>query len=217
MDIIAHRGIWYKTEEKNSFNAIREAIDNVFGVEIDIRDYCGNLVVSHDIADESCVSLAKVFQYYNEVNSTVQLALNIKADGIQKLLISLLNHYKISNYFLFDMSIPELVVNEKEKLNFYTRHSDIESECVLYDKAAGIWLDSFYDEHWLKKDIIKQHIFNNKPVCIISPEIHGYDYMDTWNIIRSFKNEKYDMITLCTDIPDKAKEFFNGKNKSNII
>ena len=57
MDILAHRGVWRISEERNSMSSIRAALDAGFGIETDVRDYKGNLVISHDIADEKCISL----------------------------------------------------------------------------------------------------------------------------------------------------------------
>jgi len=209
MNILAHRGIWKSIIDKNNIQSLKKAIEINLGIETDIRDYKGKLVISHNIADENCTLVSELFEVYQNMQSSVQLALNVKADGIQDLLIDLLDKYEIDNYFLFDMSIPELVVNEKKGLKFYTRHSDIESECVLYDKACGVWLDSFYDENWLTPEIIDRHLADGKSMCIISPEIHGFDNTNYWNMLKDNNYHKSDLISLCTDLPDKAREFFS--------
>lgn len=209
MGLIAHRGFWGKNEEKNTLHAFERAFKNGYGVETDLRDYREKLVVSHNIANENCVDVETFFQLYRECHSEALLALNVKADGIQVLLEPLLEKYDIANYFLFDMSIPELVVNANRNLHFYTRNSDIEKECVLYDNAAGVWLDAFFDEHWLTEKIVMQHIAQGMKVCIVSPELHGYDPMRVWEMLRMTDLYKSDLVTLCTDIPDRAQEYFN--------
>ncbi len=210
MKFIAHRGLWHSSDEKNSLGALKAAIDKGFGIETDIRDYRGNLVISHDVADSSSPDVESFFTYYHNKKSDVILALNVKADGIQKLLMPLLNKYGITNYFLFDMSIPEYVVNVRMGLSSFTRHSDIETECVMYDQAKGVWMDSFYQDNWFSVDAVKQHLVNNKNVCIVSPELHKKTYDVTWSLLR--ENLKYltDKVYLCTDIPETAEEFFNG-------
>lgn len=43
MKIIAHRGYWIDSSEKNSSNALRKALEQGYGFESDLRDYCGDL------------------------------------------------------------------------------------------------------------------------------------------------------------------------------
>lgn len=209
MELIAHRGFWSEDEEKNTLYAFEKAFKRGYGVETDLRDYREKLVVSHNIANAACVDVENLFQLYRECHSEAALALNVKADGIQILLEPLLKKYNIVNYFLFDMSIPELVVNASRKLRFYTRNSDIEKECVLYKNAAGVWLDAFFDEKWLTEKIIMRHIAQSMKVCIVSPELHGYDHMHVWKMLRETGLYRNELVMLCTDIPDKAQEYFN--------
>lgn len=209
MEILAHRGLWKTQEDRNTINSIYLALDKGFGIETDIRDFNGKLVISHNIADELCPSVEEVFKIYSDKGYKSQLALNVKADGIQDILKPLLEKYHISNYFLFDMSIPELVVYEREKFNYYTRQSDIENVGVMYKHANGVWLDSFYDEHWITSDIIENHLAHNKQICIVSPELHGYTYEETWKMMKENKYYKSDLVSLCTDKPDLARSYFN--------
>ena len=46
------------------------------------------------------------------------LALNIKSDGISEILKKTLKKYSIKNYFVFDMSVPELI-QYKKKIKFF--------------------------------------------------------------------------------------------------
>lgn len=208
MQILAHRGLWKTENEKNSFLSISKAFKEGFGIETDIRDYCGKLVVSHDIADEKSITLESVFEEYIQYGGNSVIALNVKADGIQKLLMPLLEKYKVNNYFLFDMSIPEMVVNSEKMLKCYTRNSDIEEKCVLYDIAEGVWLDYFYNRKWLTNIIVEEHLKNNKKVCIVSPELHGYEYRFIWEMLKINSYHKNEFIALCTDKPDEARRYF---------
>lgn len=209
MKILAHRGYWKKEQERNTIAALAAAIEHGFGIETDIRDYKGELVVSHNIAEASSPKLRELFEMYHASKCSEWMALNIKADGLQPLLQELLEEFRIENYFLFDMSIPEMVVNKRQNLKFYTRHSDIENECVLYDDALGVWLDSFYTKDWPDKEIISSHLKNKKSVCIISPEIHGFDQYPMWDMLRENGFSKDDRVMLCTDLTELAKEFFD--------
>ena len=210
MQILAHRGYWEKVEEKNTLTAIQRAFVTGYGIETDIRDYCGKLVISHNIADDNSPLVETMFAEYKKANCSKVLALNVKADGLQEILITLLEKYDIEKYFLFDMSIPELVVNDRMKLHYYTRHSDIE-DCVNYLSADGVWLDCFYDKDWITVDRIKGHINKGKQVCIVSPELHGNEYTDLWRTIKSEDLHKVDNVFLCTDKPKEAMNFFYGE------
>ena len=52
MKMLAHRGYWNKTIERNSSLALLKALENGYGFESDVRDYKEKLVGSH----EKCVS-----------------------------------------------------------------------------------------------------------------------------------------------------------------
>lgn len=208
MNILAHRGVWNTPDEKNTVEALKRAFCNGWGIETDVRDYCGRLVISHDIASDESPLLGEVLSVYREVKGNSFLAINVKADGIQKLLVEELDKYRISNYAVFDMSIPEQVVYKKMQIPFFTRQSEIEMYPVMYSDAAGVWMDE-WEEGWIEKKIISRHLENGKLVGIISPEIHGRDYWNLWNCLKEMDSER---IFLCTDIPEKAKEVFYGSD-----
>ena len=209
MNIIAHRGFWSNVGEKNNMTAFQRALDNGFGIETDVREYRGKLVLSHDLADDNSALCRELFDYYSRNNCDSCLALNVKEDGIHSSVKELLKEYKINNFFFFDMSIPEMVVYRRMELPFYTRHSDIETELVLYDYAKGVWVDAFYDD-WDEVEASVRHIKDGKAVTMISPEIHGKDEISIWEQIKNTNLCLDESFNLCTDYPQKAKEFFWG-------
>lgn len=206
MRILAHRGAWSAPEEKNSADAIAQALQRGWGIETDIRDDRGRLVISHDIADGNALALEEVFRCYKELGADSFLALNIKADGIQQLLLEQTVRYDITNFAVFDMSVPEEVVYEAMNIPFLTRQSEIEPEPVLYAGAAGVWMDQWQEE-WITGQIISRHTGNGKITGIISPEIHGMEHRRLWDIIKSVDSDR---ILLCTDMPKEAEEYFYG-------
>lgn len=208
MEIIAHRGIWKNELEKNTKKALFLALEHGYGIETDIRDFQERLVLSHDIATPASPALVELFEYYKKNNFKSKIALNVKADGIQHLLIKVLQTYQIENYFLFDMSIPEQVVNCNLRLKFFTRNSDIEEQCVLYQQAEGVWVDSFYNENWLTETVIRKHLDCRKHICIVSPELHHKSYTNVWKMLKDNKYDRCESVYLCTDNPEMAKEFF---------
>lgn len=209
MIILSHRGYWKEEKEKNQVIAFERSFSLGFGTETDIRDYNSELVISHDIADEDCISVEDFLKIYNSYDQTLPLALNIKADGLQSKLKELLNKYNITNYFVFDMSVPDGLGYLKENIKAFTRESEYEEIPSFYHKSCGIWLDEF-KSHWITKETIEKHIKNNKQICIVSPDLHKREYKKEWQHYKDIEKElKINNLMICTDYPKEAKDFFN--------
>lgn len=207
MKIISHRGYWQKTEEKNSTKSFRHSIDCGFGTETDIRDYNSELVVSHDVASQNSLKFNSIIQSFKDVN--LMLALNIKADGLQKLLQQMIEQYNLTNYFVFDMSIPDTIQYIGKGFNVFCRQSEYETIVPFYREINGIWLDAF-KEIWYNSDLVNNHLNNGKQVCIVSAELHKRDHFKHWQFLKSWSFIKNDNLILCTDYPEEAKIFFNN-------
>lgn len=210
MQILAHRGYWNTDIESNSPKALKTALENGYGFESDVRDFNGNIVISHNIATENSQNAEEVFRWLYEFNNQYCFAINIKADGLKELIQSYLMKYQISNYFLFDMSVPQMVEYRDMKLKFFTRQSEIEQNPCMYDDANGVWIDGFWSTDWITKELLEEHLENGKQICIVSPDLHGNSYYDFWEKLKAWNLNQSDVF-LCTDYPDKAKEFFYGK------
>lgn len=209
MLILSHRGYWKNHNEKNSEQAFKRSFDLGFGIETDVRDYCGKLVVSHDIPNEKPMDFEHFFKIYAEYNKELCLAINIKSDGLQEKLQSLLNQFKIINYFVFDMSVPDALSYLDRQMNIFTRESEFEREPSFYDEADGVWIDQMRSS-WLTKERVQCHLDNGKKICIVSPELHQREHLDCWKEYKEVCEElNTDNIMLCTDLPEEARRFFN--------
>lgn len=202
MKIISHRGYWLEPEEKNSRAAFHRSLAVGFGTETDVRDRDGELVVSHDPATGSAMPWSELLAMFEPTG--LPLAVNIKADGLSALLAKAFEGSALP-WFAFDMSGPEMFRYAAANLPFYTRHSDIEQAPLLYDKAQGVWLDSFGPE-WFDADTVRAHLNQGKQVCIVSSDLHGRDPAGLWAKLSSLNNDAG--VTLCTDFPERAREFF---------
>jgi hypothetical protein len=201
MQILAHRGFWLNENEKNTKIAFERAFDNNFGIETDLRDIKGTIVISHNMPQGNEMTFEELLQLLGGRN--LMLALNIKADGQADEIKRLLYNYNHTNYFTFDMSIPEMVYQHKLGLKVFTGMSDIIPQPIMYDKAEGVWLDCFNSDWFNEEDILKIKE-NNKKVCIVSPDLHKREYKPVWEKYKNISN-----IMICTDYPTEAKEFFN--------
>jgi len=209
MIILSHRGYWKTQEEKNLAISFNRSFKLEFGTETDIRDYNGELIISHDIADENCIEVKDFFNIYNQYNTNLPLALNIKADGLQIKLKELLVKYNILNYFVFDMSVPDGLQYLKQNIKSFTRESEYEKIPSFYNDACGVWLDEFKG-HWIDKKTIEKHINNNKQICIVSPDLHKREYKEEWQHYKDIEKDLgINNLMICTDYPENAKEFFN--------
>ncbi len=208
MKILAHRGYWNTAIEKNSGLALRTALEKSYGFESDVRDYNGHLVISHNIANKDSFEAEQVFKWLFEFRDNFCFAINIKADGLKDILNDYIKKYNLTNYFLFDMSVPQMVEFNEMGMRFFTRQSEVEVIPCMYEQAAGIWIDGFFGTEWITETLLQNHIENDKEICLVSPELHGRtDYREFWEKIKEY-NLDFDKILICTDVPDEAKEFF---------
>jgi len=212
MEILAHRGFWHHEKEKNSNAAFARAFQHGFGVETDIRDLDGELVISHDMPRrEGRFTLSEFLSLYTSYRNRTTLALNIKSDGIQDQLRNILLEFDVDNYFVFDMSIPDTLGYAKLHMNFLSRHSDIEKEPLLYEESQGIWMDELQHE-WIDASAIARYRTLGKKICLVSPELHGRGHIEKWKIYQEVNQIFPNGMSLCTDYPESANEFFNKNN-----
>lgn len=210
MIIISHRGYWKASQEKNTLLAFNRSFEMGCGVETDIRDFNGKLVISHDIATENSLSVEDFFRSYQRFsNNRSLLALNVKADGLQLEIKKYLEEYQIDNYFFFDMSIPDMMGYLKQQLTTFARWSEFEPETPLFKRVQGVWLDSF-SKTIVDEKLIQNFIDSGKKVCLVSPELHARPYADVWKAYKAFSASTLDseQLILCTDFPEQAKRFF---------
>ena len=203
--ILAHRGHWKEDAEKNTRAALALAPQQGYGIETDVRDSEGRLIVSHDVPVGGEMSLFEVAEHCTVAG--VPIAINIKADGLATLIKEILDRHPSLDAFCFDMSVPELLQYQKHGVPCFTRVSEFERTPVLYDDARGVWLDAFSSD-WYSVDLIERFLGDGKQVAIVSPELHRRDHQALWEALRDADLGGLDDVLLCTDYPDAAFEFF---------
>ena len=211
MNISAHRGFWKTKNEQNSKSAFIRALECGFGIETDVRDYNGDLVISHDIpASKDCMKLDEFFALYKSSEASSVLALNIKADGLQEKVKAALQKENVTNYVLFDMSVPDLLKSLEADLHSLSRISDIETDDSLLSRASGIWLDCFYgDTHIIEK--LEAYLeLCDKPIFIVSPELHRRDHLKIWTDLKMIDQIHKPRLHLCTDYPKAGRNYFES-------
>ena len=132
MRIISHRGFWKTPSEKNTVVAFQRSFDLGFGLETDLRDHMGQLVISHDIVNNGEISFSNLLSLSEKYK--LLLALNIKSDGLAKLVSKAMIGYDRKNWFVFDMSIPDHLQYNKLGTNVYCRSSEYENHNFMKKK-----------------------------------------------------------------------------------
>ena len=208
-NILAHRGYWCQSVEKNSFGAFKRALDAGFGIETDFRDCGGTIVISHDPPGENVLTARDFFELYAELSVNSRIAINIKADGLQNALTSLMRDIgiQVENCFAFDMAVPDALSYVSNDFPIYTRLSEYELEAPFMDLATGVWIDNFtgrFDQVATAQRLLSQ----GNRVCIVSSELHKRDHSALWNEIAAAGINTYPEFELCTDFPEAAHQFF---------
>ena len=155
----------------NNINELKE-IDNIFGVEIDIRDdhKSGKLILAHDPFING-----DYFEDYLQKYKNGTLILNIKSERIEIECLKLLEKYNINNYFFLDSSFPMIYLLNKDyqNNNIACRFSEYENLNNFIDNKnmySTIWVDCF-TIFPLNKENYKLVKNENKKICIVSPEL----------------------------------------------
>lgn len=211
--IMAHRGLFLSEIEKNSPEALKRALEEGFGIETDLRDLDGEIIISHD-PPSSCIAPLRLEWLLEELNLSPcdgRIGLNIKSDGLSRLIESKIRNYGInpSRLFVFDMSIPDSLSYLMGSIPAYSRISEYESQPAFQDKVGGIWVDSFHGSFPQVKcacDLVRKGI----RAAIVSAELHGRDRLKLWNEIIETKLHLSPHFELCTDFPiEAANQFCN--------
>lgn len=191
--IFAHRGCWYPHLSTNSITALENAFSSGFAIETDVRDFMGNLVISHDpCVDDEALRFQDVFLPGRRI------AINIKSDGLSKLFRDYLELIISSDSFAFDCSFPESLRYRKYGIPHALRISEYERE--LPWTPNYLWLDSFESDWWLKDPKILK-IMEKVPTVVVSPELHKRDHREVWEKIFSLRQSGVS-VQICTDYPD---------------
>jgi hypothetical protein len=209
MNIVAHRGCWQRPVEKNTRAAFEAALAAGFGIETDLRDASGAVVISHDLPRGGEMSFDQFLDLCAAHPRARPLALNIKADGLQAAVVQGLARYGTLDAFVFDMAVPDALLYLKTPCTTYTRCSEYEDPPPFLERASGVWLDAFHGE-WYDLDCIGQWLSQDKAVCVVSPELHGRSHDTLWQRLRAQHWHRHPRLSLCTDHPFDAQENFNG-------
>ncbi len=170
MQIIIHR-----------INTIEELkkIPYEYGVEIDIRGYGDNILLTHDPIDSTRLNSYDTLGNYLEHFKHAFIIFNTKEAGYESRIIALAAKYGIENYFLLDVEFPYLyraTRNEKFR-KIAVRYSEAEPIEIVEAQVGpnGPLLDWVWIDTNTKLPLDADTVSRLKPfkTCLVCPERWG--------------------------------------------
>ena len=173
-----------------------------FGVEVDIRSWGEKLIIHHEpfIKGESFKEWLKSFKHK-------MLILNVKEEGLEGQIISLMSDNNIKDYFFLDQSFPFLIkttsFGESRCAVRVSEFESIETAMSLSGKVDWIWVDCFSHFPLTLSNARHLQIDGKFKLCFVSPELQGRTDI---NYIENFRREVESLgikgDAVCTKYPD---------------
>jgi len=192
MKIICHR--------VNTVENLKE-VDKKYGAEVDIRSEGNKLIIHHDP-----FSGGEDFEIWIKEFDHSFLILNVKEEGIEERLLSLLKKYDIKNFFFLDQSFPFIIKYSKKGVKeIALRVSEFESldtAISLSGLCNWIWVDCFKRLPINSSDI-EELRKNGFKLCYVSPELQGRGtFEDIKGYISELKLLGTSPDAVCTKFPE---------------
>jgi hypothetical protein len=142
------------------------------GIEFDIRDSGNDLIVQHDP-----FSSGQPFtEFLTFCPPNKFYIVNVKSEGIEHMVLSALEKYGISNFFLLDCSIPMMIrLGKSGEKRLAVRFSEYESLATVETMApfvSWVWVDVFTRLPLTR--MVEETIRGlGLKICLVSPELQG--------------------------------------------
>ncbi len=167
------------------------------GIEIDVRDYDGEMRCAHDP-----FTSGEALQHLLDGYAHAFAIFNVKADGLEPRIMQLAKEMGITSYFFLDCANPTLVKLAQSGFSRiavrYSEYEPLEFALAFSGKAEWIWVDCFsvlplnsssYERlrRWFK-------------ICIVSPELQGHSRSRIGEFRQILQDLPVDAV--CTDFPE---------------
>lgn len=192
---------------KHRVNTISELknLKSKYGVEVDLRSYKKEIILNHEPFEQGVLFEDWIKEYQHDC-----LILNIKEEGIEKKILSILEQKQIKNYFFLDQSLPMLIKksiggNKKTAIRF-SSYESFDTVLKFKDLVDWIWID-YYEYYPLNKEIISHIKQFNLKTCLVSPELQGYSIESIQKAQHSIKSFISSIDAVCTKDIDLWHKF----------
>ena len=182
--------IWHRV---NTIEQLKN-IDINDGVEIDVRSNKGVPYLSHFI-DEDGILFEDWLKHHNLKGTMV---INVKEEGLEMIILKLLEKYNITNYMFLDEPFWYLLNSSRKQnnKNFAIRVSKFESvETALKSRELSDWVWYDYFDNYINTDDIKKLIDAGFKVIMPSPELVNSNIDYTNKLIQNNIN----IFAICKD------------------
>ena len=157
MEIIAHK--------INSIKRLKK-LPLKYGSEVDLRTYGSNIILCHDPYKKG----DKLEDYLDNYHHGT-LILNIKESGIEKEVIRKVRNKNINKFFLLDVEMPFICVNQKEVTKYtsvrFSEYESVETLKIFKKKVGWVWIDTFKSLPIKKNNLKTLKEFKS---CLVCPE-----------------------------------------------
>jgi hypothetical protein len=198
MNLIAHR--------RNTIEEL-QTTPSEYGVEVDIRSDNGQLIIQHDpFADGE--KFDEWIKYYHHGT----LILNVKEEGLESRLISLMMLYGIKDYFFLDQSFPFLIkwskLGERRCAVRISEYESVQTALTLKGKIDWVWVDSFAKLSLDGEDA--RHLQDaGFKLCLVSPELQDRPAETSIPELAELLAERQIVVdAICSKKPEIWKEYF---------
>ena len=167
------------------------------GVEVDIRDYDGDLRLAHDpfVGGERLEDFLAAYRH-------TLIILNVKSDGLVQPILELLKNYQVNDYFFLDVANPtfvNMVRNDIHKIaTHFSEFEPIDFSLAFAGKVDWVWVDCFTQLPLEPESY--ERLSEHFKLCVVSPELQNHPR----EMIQSFRQQLKDMPieAVCTDFCD---------------
>lgn len=163
-EIIAHR--------RNSIELLRDT-DASHGVEVDIRSFGDRLVIHHDPYVDGLDFEAWLAHYRHGT-----LILNVKEEGLESRLLSLMARAGIERFFFLDQSFPFLMrtarSGERRCAVRYSEYEAVGTALAVAPMIDWVWVDLFTATPPDAPALLAMKAAGLR-LCLVSPELQGRD------------------------------------------
>lgn len=141
------------------------------GVEIDLRHEGGRLILHHDPFAPGEDFEAWLAHYRHAL-----LVLNVKCDGMEEAILSLLHARGIRDYFFLDQPIPTIVRQSRKGMKGmavrFSEYEPAEAALRFAGLAEWVWVDCFreFPLDGAAYALLKPRF----RICLVSPELQGH-------------------------------------------
>ena len=162
MHIISHR--------RNTIENL-SATPDIYGIELDLRSYGSRLIVNHEPFTDG-----PLFDDWLKHYKHGTLILNVKEEGLEDAVLSLMKKYHIEDFFFLDQSFPFLIKTarqgERRCAVRVSEFESIESALQVAPLIDWVWVDCF-TRFPLSGSQCKKLQDAGLKLCLVSPELQG--------------------------------------------